>query len=125
MQHHAAGLLNDGDVVLMDGGCSVEGYQSEHHAHVCFGKPTQLQREHLNLERKSQDAGFARGARKVGAPCEVVDAAARKVIPTPALGRITKFPVCRIALATHRVDGHEWNEFVAGNKTPIQPACAS
>jgi Xaa-Pro dipeptidase len=64
--------LKEGDVVLMDGGCSVEGYQSDITRTFVFGKATDRQRQIWDLERKSQDAGFA--AAKVGAPCEVVDA---------------------------------------------------
>jgi len=91
-------VLNDGDVVLMDAGASVEGYQSDITRTFVFGKPTQRQRDIWNLERKSQDAGFA--AAKSRAPCEVVDAAARKVITDAGFGPDYKVPVCRIALAT-------------------------
>ncbi len=112
--------LSEGDVVLMDGGCSVEGYQSDITRTFVFGKPTQRQREIWDLERKSQDAGFA--AAKVGAPCEAVDAAARKVITDAGFGPDYKTPGL-----PHRtghgigLDGHEWTNFVRGNKTPIQP----
>ena len=113
-------VLNEGDVVLMDGGCSVEGYQSDITRTFVFGKPTQRQRDIWNLERRSQDAGFA--AAKVGAPCEAVDAAARKVITDAGFG-----PGYKVPGLPHRtghgigLDGHEWTNFVKGNKTPIQP----
>ncbi|MDX6577399.1 MAG: Xaa-Pro dipeptidase [Blastocatellia bacterium] len=112
--------LAEGDVVLMDGGCSVEGYQSDITRTFVLGKPTQRQRDIWNLERKSQDAGFA--AAKVGAPCEAVDAAARKVITDAGFG-----PDYQVPGLPHRtghgigLDGHEWTNFVRGNKTPIQP----
>jgi Xaa-Pro aminopeptidase len=112
--------LREGDVVLMDGGCSVEGYQSDITRTFVFGKPTPRQREIWNLERKSQDAGFA--AAKVGAPCEAVDAAARKVITDAGFG-----PGYKVPGLPHRtghgigLDGHEWTNFVRGNKTLIQP----
>ena len=112
--------LHAGDVVLMDGGCSVEGYQSDITRTFVFGKPTRRQRDIWNLERKSQDAGFA--AVKVGAPCESVDAAARKVISDAGFG-----PDYKVPGLPHRtghgigLDGHEWTNFVRGNKTPIQP----
>jgi Xaa-Pro dipeptidase len=112
--------LSEGDVVLMDGGCSVEGYQSDITRTFIFGQPTQRQRDIWNLERKSQDAGFA--AAKVGAPCEAVDAAARKVISDAGFGPDYKTPGL-----PHRtghgigLDGHEWTNFVRGNKTLIQP----
>jgi Xaa-Pro dipeptidase len=112
--------LEEGDVVLMDGGCSVEGYQSDITRTFVFGKPTQRQRDIWNLELKSQDAGFA--AAKVGAPCEAVDAAARKVITDAGFG-----PDYKVPGLPHRtghgigLDGHEWTNFVRGNKTPIRP----
>lgn len=112
--------LEEGDVVLMDGGCSVEGYQSDITRTFVFGKPTQRQREIWNLERKSQDAGFA--AARVGAPCEAVDAASRRVITDAGFG-----PGYKVPGLPHRtghgigMEGHEWTNFVRGNKTPIQP----
>ena len=112
--------LQEGDVVLMDGGCSVDGYQSDITRTFVFGKPTQRQRDIWNLERKSQDAGFA--AAKVGAPCEAVDAAARKVITDAGFG-----PDYKVPGLPHRtghgigLDGHEWTNFVRGNKTRLQP----
>ena len=107
-------------MVLMDDGCTVEGYQSDITRTFVFGKPTQRQRDVWELERKSQDAGFA--AAKVGAPCEAVDYAARKVLTDAGFGPDYKTPGL-----PHRtghgigLDGHEWTYFVRGNKTPIQP----
>ncbi len=112
--------LREGDVVLMDGGCSVDGYQSDITRTTVFGRPTPRQREIWDLERRAQDAGFA--AAKVGAPCEAVDAAARKVIIDAGFG-----PGYKVPGLPHRtghgigLDGHEWTNFVRGNKTPIQP----
>jgi Xaa-Pro dipeptidase len=112
--------LKEGDIVLMDGGCGVEGYQSDITRTFVFGKPTQRQRDIWNLERRSQDAGFA--AAKPGAPCEAVDAAARKVIVDAGFG-----PDYKVPGLPHRtghgigLEGHEWTNFVRGNKTPIQP----
>lgn len=111
--------LREGDVVLMDGGCSVDGYQSDITRTFVFGKPSQRQRDIWNLERRSQDAGFA--AARLGAPCEAVDAAARKVLVDAGFG-----PDYKVPGLPHRtghgigMDGHEWTNFVRGNKTPIQ-----
>jgi Xaa-Pro dipeptidase len=112
--------LAEGDVVLMDGGCSVEGCQSDVTRTFVFGKPTQRQRDIWNLDRKSQDAGFA--AAQIGAPCEAVDAASRKVIVDAGFG-----PGYKVPGLPHRtghgigLEGHEWTYIVRGNKTPIQP----
>jgi Xaa-Pro dipeptidase len=112
--------LKEGDVVLMDGGCAVDGYQSDITRTFVFGKPTQRQKDIWNLEREAQDAAFK--AATVGVPCEAVDAAARKVIVDAGFG-----PDYKVPGLPHRtghgigLDGHEWTNFVRGNKTPIQP----
>lgn len=112
--------LTEGDVVLMDGGCAVDGYQSDITRTFVFGKSTQRQRDIWELEKRAQDAGFA--AAKIGTPCEAVDAAARKVITDAGFG-----PDYKVPGLPHRtghgigLDGHEWTNFVRGNKTPIQP----
>src|ERR687890_2436475 len=112
--------LREGDVVLMDGGCGVEGYQSDITRTFVFGKATDRQRQIWDLERKSQDAGFA--AAKVGAPCEAVDAAARKVITDAGF-----CPGYKVPGLPHRtghgigLDGHEWPNFVKGEKRKLEP----
>ena len=112
--------LREGDIVLMDAGCAVEGYQSDITRTTVFGKPTARQTEIWNLERKAQDAALA--AARVGATCESVDAAARKVITSAGFG-----PDYRVPGLPHRtghgigMDGHESPNFVRGNKTTIQP----
>ncbi len=112
--------LREGDLVLVDDGCSVEGYQSDITRTIVFGKPTARQREIWNLERKAQDAALA--AAKPGATCESVDAAARKVITDHGFGPGYKLPGL-----PHRtghgigLDGHEWTYLVRGNKTRLEP----
>lgn len=112
--------LREGDLVLIDDGCSVEGYQSDVTRTVIFGKPTARQREIWDLERKAQDAAFA--AAKPGAACESVDAAARKVITDAGFG-----PGYKVPGLPHRtghgigLDGHEWTYLVRGNKTRLEP----
>jgi Xaa-Pro dipeptidase len=112
--------LNPGDVVLMDGGCSVHGYASDITRTIVFGEPTKRQREVWDIEKAAQAAGFA--AAKLGDPCENVDIAARKVITDAGFGPGYKVPGC-----PHRtghgigMDGHEWGNMVLGNKTPFQP----
>jgi Xaa-Pro dipeptidase len=112
--------LKEGEIVLMDGGCSVEGYQSDITRTFIFGKPTQRQRDVWELERKAQDAALA--AAKPGIACEVVDAAARKVITDAGFG-----PDYKVPGLPHRtghgigMDGHEWTNFVRGNKTLMKP----
>jgi len=112
--------LREGDVVLIDAGCTVEGYTSDITRTSVFGKPTQRQRDVWALEKRAQNAAFA--AAKVGATCESVDAAARKVITDAGFG-----PGYKVPGLPHRtghgigLDGHEWTNFVKGNTTKIQP----
>jgi Xaa-Pro dipeptidase len=112
--------LRDGDMVLVDDGCTVEGYQSDITRTTVFGKPTKRQREIWDLERKAQDAALA--AAQPGATCESVDAAARKVITDFGFG-----PGYKVPGLPHRtghgigLDGHEWTYLVRGNKTRLEP----
>jgi Xaa-Pro aminopeptidase len=112
--------LHDGDMVLVDDGCAIEGYQSDITRTTVLGKPTDRQRKIWDLERKAQDAALA--AARPGAACESVDAAARKVITDAGFGPGYKTPGL-----PHRtghgigLDGHEWTNLVKGNQTKIQP----
>jgi Xaa-Pro dipeptidase len=112
--------LKQGDVVLVDGGCSVEGYQSDITRTTVFGKPSKRQTDVWNLEKEAQAAAFK--AAQVGATCESVDGAARKVITDAGFG-----PDYKVPGLPHRtghgigMDGHEWTNFVRGNKTRLAP----
>ncbi|HYK59367.1 MAG TPA: Xaa-Pro peptidase family protein [Bryobacteraceae bacterium] len=112
--------LRPGDIVQIDDGCTVEGYQSDITRTVVFGKPSPRQIEIWNLERKAQDAAFA--AARPGATCESVDAAARKVITDAGFG-----PGYKVPGLPHRtghgigLDGHEWPYLVRGNRTLLRP----
>jgi Xaa-Pro dipeptidase len=112
--------LKQGDVVLVDGGCNIGGYQSDITRTTVFGKPSQRQIDVWNLEKQAQAAAFK--AAQVGATCESVDAAARKVITDAGFG-----PDYKVPGLPHRtghgigMDGHEWTNFVRGNKTPLAP----
>jgi Xaa-Pro dipeptidase len=114
-----AQMLREGDMILIDDGCSVDGYQSDITRAVVFGKPSARQREIWTLERKAQDAALA--AAKPGATCESVDAAARKVITDAGLG-----PGYKVPGLPHRtghgigLDIHEWTYLVRGNKTRLE-----
>ena len=110
--------LKEGEIVMIDGGCGVEGYRSDITRTLVFGKPSDRQRDLWNLERKAQDAALA--AAKPGTTCDAVDEAARRVITDGGFGPDYDY-------FTHRVghgiglDGHEWTYLVRGNKTPLRP----
>ena len=115
----------EGDIVMVDGGTTCEGYESDITRTIVAGKPNQRQTAIWNIEKQAQDAAFA--AIKIGATCESVDAAARAVIAAAGFGPNYKLPGL-----PHRtghgigLDGHEWTNFVKGNKTLIaQGMCFS
>jgi Xaa-Pro dipeptidase len=110
--------IREGDVVMVDGGTSCEGYASDITRTIVVGKATQRQTDVWNLEKRAQDAAFA--AIKIGVACEQVDAAARAVIENNGFSNNYKLPGL-----PHRtghgigLEGHEWTNFVKGNKTPM------
>ena len=112
--------IHEGDIVMIDGGTSCEGYASDITRTTVLGKPTARQIEVWNKEKEAQTAAFQ--AMKLGAPCESVDAAARKVIEAAGFGPAYKTPGL-----PHRtghgigLEGHEWTNFVKGNTTPLAP----
>lgn len=112
--------LVEGDVIQVDGGCAIDGYQSDITRTTVFGKASARQIEIWELEKKAQAAAYA--VVKPGTPCEAVDAAARKVITDAGFG-----PDYKVPGLPHRtghgigLDGHEWTNFVRGNKTLLAP----
>jgi Xaa-Pro dipeptidase len=112
--------LKEGDIVLMDGGCSIDGYRSDISRTIVFGEPSQRQREMWNLAKKAQSAVFATAG--LGVPCEDADAAARKVYVDFGFPGGYTLPGCPHR-AGHGIglDGHEWIYLVKGNTRPMEP----
>jgi len=76
--------LRSGDVVLIDTGCSVQGYNSDITRTYVYGPANAEQIRIWNLEKAAQQAAF--DAVRPGATCESVDAAARRVLEAAGLG---------------------------------------
>jgi len=110
--------LREGMGVLIDGGTSVEGYQSDITRTGVFGKPSEKLARAFDVVRKAQDATLA--AAVAGKECGSVDDVARKVVTDAGYGPGYKY-------FTHRVghgigmDGHEWPYLVRGNRTLMKP----
>ncbi|MFZ6654595.1 M24 family metallopeptidase [Undibacterium sp. TJN19] len=111
-------FLCEGDMVLIDTGCKLQGYHSDITRSYVFGKPSQRQRNIWELEKAAQAAAFE--AAQIGVACEEVDAAARKVLVAAGLG-----PDYQLPGLPHRtghgigLDIHEWTYLVKGNKRPL------
>jgi Xaa-Pro dipeptidase len=105
-------VIREGAILLIDGGCSVEGYKSDISRTFVLGKPTDKMKSVFDIVHRAQDAALA--AARPGIACDAVDAAARKVIVDAGYGPGFKF-------FTHRVghgiglDGHEWPYLTATN----------
>ena len=112
--------LKEGDIVLMDGGCGVDGYRSDISRTIVFGEPSKRQKEMWALAKNAQTAVFAKAG--VGVPCEAVDAAARQVYIDYGFPGGYELPGCPHR-AGHGIglDGHEWIYLVKGNKQPMKP----
>jgi Xaa-Pro dipeptidase len=111
-------VLREGTILLIDGGCSVEGYSSDISRTFVVGKPTDRMKQVFDVTRRAQDAALA--AARPGVPCEAVDAAARKVITDAGFGPDYKYFTHRLGHGMG-MDGHEWPYLVRGNTLPLAP----
>lgn len=117
--------LREGELVLIDTGCSVDGYNSDVTRTWIFGEADAEQRRIWTLERAAQQAAF--DAVHPGVACEDVDQAARKVLEAAGLG-----PDYRLPGLPHRTGHgcglsiHEAPYLVRGNALPLMPGmCCS
>jgi Xaa-Pro dipeptidase len=107
--------LREGQIVLIDGGCSVEGYASDVTRTTVFGKASEKMKTVWGIVRKAQDAGLA--AARPGVPGEDIDAAARRVVSAAGYGPDYKYFSHRLGHGIG-MEGHEWYYLVRGNKRP-------
>ncbi len=110
--------LVEGEVVLVDGGTSVEGYASDVTRCTVLGKTPDKLKRAFDVVRRAQEAALQAARR--GQLAGSVDDAARAVITAAGYGTDYK-------LFTHRVghgiglDGHEHPYLVRGSKTLLEP----
>lgn len=110
--------LKEGDAVLIDTGCRVDGYNSDITRTYVFGEPTPEFRSAWAAEKEAQAAAF--DAARRGALCESVDAAARRSLERRGYG-----PGYRLPGLPHRtghgigLDIHEAPNLVRNDKTPL------
>lgn len=107
-------VIQKGDVIVMDFGCSVDGYYSDITRMVCVGPATDEQKKVYDTVYRAHMA--ARAAAVAGASGQDVDRAARKVIVDAGYGEYF----------THRTGHglglriHEHPNMVEGNTEPLQ-----
>ena len=109
-----------GEVVLIDTGCAVHGYQADISRSFVFGKPTAEQRR--VWEQVAQGQKIAMQAARVGTPAGRVDDAVRAAYTRWGYG-----PDYRLPGLSHRtghgigMEGHEPINLVRGEETPLAP----
>ncbi|HEX8223569.1 MAG TPA: Xaa-Pro peptidase family protein [Allosphingosinicella sp.] len=112
--------VREGEMVLMDCGCTVHGYQSDISRTFVFGEPNAEQRKVWSQMRKGQDIAFA--AAQIGRPAGSVDDAVRRQYEAWGYGPGYKLPG-----TSHRtghgigMEGHEPVNFVHGETTRLAP----
>jgi len=110
--------LEANQVVLIDGGTSVHGYQSDMTRTVVFGQPAPEAQKVFDVVHEAQRRALAFAG--PGKKCGEVDGVARKVIADAGYG-----PGYRTF--THRLghgigmEGHEWPYLVQGSQIVLQP----
>lgn len=118
-------FLREDSLVLVDTGCTVQGYNSDITRCYSFGRPNAEHCRIWELEHAAQQAAF--DAARPGVTCESVDHAARKVVEDAGLG-----PGYRLPGLPHRTghgcgaDLHEAPYLVPGDRTVLAPGmCCS
>jgi Xaa-Pro dipeptidase len=111
--------LAEGDMVLIDTGTTLDGYNSDITRSYVFGEATPRVRRIWDIEKEAQAAAFS--AAVLGKPCESVDDAARAVLVRHGLG-----PDYQLPGTPHRtghgigLDVHEAPNLVRGDATPLE-----
>jgi len=113
--------IQEGSIVMIDDGCTVEGYQSDITRTFVLGKASEKVRDKMNkvfeIVHRAQAAALA--AARPGVECGTVDAAARKLIADAGYGPDYKYFTHRLGHGIG-MDGHEWPYLVRGNTTRLQ-----
>jgi len=113
-------VLRQGEVVLMDCGCAVEGYQSDISRSFVFGQASPHQRQVWNTVHAGQQLAFK--SAKIGLPAGSLDDTVRGFYESKGYG-----PGYRTPGLSHRLghgigmDGHERVNLVHGETTPLAP----
>ncbi|HUK88192.1 MAG TPA: Xaa-Pro peptidase family protein [Terriglobales bacterium] len=111
-------VIRENTILLMDGGCRVEGYESDISRTFVLGKPSDKMKKVFEIVHKAQSAAL--GAARPEVEAQAVDAAARKVIEEAGYGPGYKYFSHRVGHGIG-MDGHEWPYLVRGDAVALQP----
>lgn len=111
-------VLQKGELILIDTGCTIDGYHSDITRTYALDKQDDRVEALWDLEKEAQAAAF--DAAQIGRPCGDVDAAARAVLEKHGLG-----PDYQLPGLPHRtghgigLEIHEGPYLVRGDDTPL------
>ena len=105
-------VIKTGSIVMLDDGCTVEGYQSDITRTFVIGKATDKMNKVFDIVKQAQTAALR--AARPGLPLEQLDAVARKVIVDAGYGPGYKYFTHRLGHGMG-MDGHEWPYLVKNN----------
>ena len=111
--------IHEHEIVMLDDGCTVEGYTSDITRTFVYGTPTDEQRKVFDVVRNAQSAAL--GNARPGNEMQSVDAAARKVITDAGYGHGYDTFLHRVGHGIG-LDMHEWPYLVGGNTGKLTPA---
>ncbi len=111
-------LIREGAIVMVDDGCTVEGYQSDITRTFVLGKASDKMKNVFDIVHQAQTTALK--AARPGVQCQAVDMAARKVITDAGYGPDYKYFTHRLGHGIG-MDGHEWPYLVRGSMTPLAP----
>lgn len=104
--------IREGTIVMIDDGCTVEGYQSDITRTFVVGKATDKMKKVFGIVHAAQAAALA--AARPGVPLEAIDTAARAVIVDAGYGPGFKYFTHRLGHGMG-MDIHEWPYLVKNN----------
>lgn len=110
-------IIRDGSLILVDGGCLVEGYNSDITRTFVFGKPSAKMNQVFEIVRNAQSAALKTA--RPGVECQSVDATARKIITDAGYGPGYKYFTHRLGHGMG-LDVHEWPYLVHGNTRKLE-----
>jgi Xaa-Pro dipeptidase len=110
-------VIRENSIIMLDDGCTVEGYQSDITRTFVLGKASDKMNRVFDIVLHAQSAALA--AARPGAECGSIDAAARKVVTDGGYGPDYKYFTHRLGHGMG-MDGHEWPYLVRGNTTQLQ-----
>ncbi|MGN6122527.1 MAG: M24 family metallopeptidase, partial [Sphingomonas oligoaromativorans] len=115
---HERQVAREGGIVLMDCGCTVQGYQSDVSRTFVLGQPSARQRQVWDQVHRGQQVAFE--AARIGTPAGEIDDAVRRYYESLGYG-----PRYALPGLSHRtghgigLDGHEPVNLVHGEQTRL------